>query len=219
MNLMFWQRKAQDAAATPEERTRELLSAYLDGELTAPQQAEATALIERDPDARAELDDLAMLVSALGNLGAELRAPRSFAITAPAAGSAAGAPWATFRRVEVFFRASAATAALVFVAVLFGAPVSDTPVATAPTAAMSEMTSMAAEAPPAAALMPADAARSADGAGPAPSLAPMPEQTPDAAGGAMGTTGAANEPPQSGPGEAAPVEGAATLALPGPTAA
>jgi hypothetical protein len=168
VNLMFWRRDDNRPVPAPTEGDdgmHELLSAYLDGELTSSELAEVEALLAQDADARDELDDLALLVSALGELGEEVRAPRSFAITATASGSEPMSGLPSFRRMEMFFRASAAAAGLLFAVVLFADPAGNTPVS-AP--AMSEMTQMTAEAPaPAAAPVtalsaPDDASRSAD---------------------------------------------------------
>ncbi|MDA0815332.1 MAG: zf-HC2 domain-containing protein [Chloroflexi bacterium] len=187
---MFWRRKLHDPAPTPEERTHELLSAYLDGELSASEQAEVEALIARDPMARAEFDGLSMMLNALEDLGVEVRAPRSFAIAAPA-GAMPTAPLALFQRVEVLFRASAAVAALLFVVVLVGNPAGETPVATQTSAtessaAMAETSSLTAEAPADEAAQAAGAARSADGAAPAPSSALAPDSPPDPTAGGIG---------------------------------
>jgi len=168
VNLMFWRRDDNRPVPAPTEGDdgmHELLSAYLDGELTSSELAEVEALLAQDADARDELDDLALLVSALGELGEEVRAPRSFAIAATASGSEPASPLPSFRRMEMFFRASAAAAGLLFAVVLFADPAGNTPVS-AP--AMSEMTQMTAEAPapaaaPATALSaPDDASRSTD---------------------------------------------------------
>lgn len=129
MNLMFWRRRDDDEAGTARDRVLEQLSAYLDGELTDAEEAAVEALIARDAAAAEVLGDLRLMRSAFGALG-EVRAPRSFAIPADAAPArAAGVPVALFRRTEMFMRASAAVAALLFVVALVNDPGGSTPIA------------------------------------------------------------------------------------------
>ena len=128
MNLMFWRRRNDDETSTAEDLVLEQLSAYLDGELTETETAEVESLIARDAAAAEVLGDLRLMRSAFGALG-EVRAPRSFAIPATAAPRPALATVSLFRRTEMFMRASAAVAALLFVVALVNDPAGGTLVA------------------------------------------------------------------------------------------
>ncbi len=101
---------------TPLERLEERLSAYLDGELTPDERSAVEAELAASAETREVLDDLRLVRSALAALD-DVRAPRSFALTAPPARVAGGG---LMRRLEMFIRASAAGAALLFfVAVVY----------------------------------------------------------------------------------------------------
>ncbi|MGE3960984.1 MAG: anti-sigma factor [Dehalococcoidia bacterium] len=135
---MFWRRRDDEAPSGEDDRLLEQLSAYLDGELTDAEMAEVEALIASDDTAADLLGDLSVVSSAYGAIG-EVRAPRSFAIPADAAGLApavrpatgsGGSALALFRRSELFMRASAAVAALFFVVALVNNPSGSTPTAT-----------------------------------------------------------------------------------------
>jgi hypothetical protein len=115
---MWWRGRTQESALTALERRGEGISAYLDDELSDIERAEIEALFAEDADARDSLDDLRLLTTALASLG-EVRAPRSFAIPAPATGAVAPG---MFRRMELGIRASAAAAALFFVVALVNQP-------------------------------------------------------------------------------------------------
>ncbi|MEX1022995.1 MAG: zf-HC2 domain-containing protein [Dehalococcoidia bacterium] len=125
-----------ETPSTPQERLEELLSAYLDGEVTAAEATEVEAALEADPAARDTLEALRTMTSAFASLG-EVRAPRSFAIPAAPTVAATG-PLATFRSIEVFMRASAAVAALFFVVAVATPNGADTPVANFATQAESD---------------------------------------------------------------------------------
>ena len=135
---MRWFRRSQDAQEaplTPEERRDEVLSAYLDDELSDAELTEVESLLASDADARETLEDFRLLTSALGNLG-EIRAPRSFAIAAPQV--RASRLSGLFTRMEMGMRVSAAAAALLFVVVLTNQPGSETPVGTFTTSSAPE---------------------------------------------------------------------------------
>lgn len=116
---MWWRRRTQESPLTARERRDESISAYLDDELSEVERAEIEALFAEDSDSRETLADLRLLTSALGSLG-EVRAPRSFAIPAPAATGVMRS--GMFRRMELGIRASAAAAALFFVVALVNQP-------------------------------------------------------------------------------------------------
>jgi anti-sigma factor RsiW len=116
---MWWRRRTHEGPLTAQERRDESISAYLDDELSEAERAEIEALFAENSDARDALDDLRLLTSALNSMG-EVRAPRSFAIPAPAAGGVMRS--GVFRRMELGIRASAAVAALFFVVALVNQP-------------------------------------------------------------------------------------------------
>ncbi len=142
---MWWRRRPSDTPPTPQEAAEERISAYLDGEVTDSERDEIEALLASDATAREHLDDLRMMRAAFASLG-EVRAPRSFAIPAPASGAAPVAAASTFggrsmllvRRMEWAMRASAAGAALLFVVAVTTNPGGETPIASVPV--MSERT-------------------------------------------------------------------------------
>ncbi|GMU40715.1 MAG: hypothetical protein AMXMBFR23_15810 [Chloroflexota bacterium] len=182
-----------EAPLTPLERLEERLSAYLDGELTDVERSAVEAELAASAEARETLDDLRLVRSALATLDEGVRAPRSFALTAA---PAPARPLALMRRLELFVRAGAAGAALLFVVAVVhepsslstGGAVADTSVA---------MTAMEA-APAGAELRAGDAAAK----GAAPEIAPS-EGTPEAVQPAFAPAPASDAsllPPTSGGG-------------------
>ncbi|MDA0270985.1 MAG: zf-HC2 domain-containing protein [Chloroflexi bacterium] len=123
-----WQRRDLEAPSTPLERLEERLSAYLDGELTDAERSAVEVELAADAETRETLDDLRLVRSALALLDEGVRAPRSFAITAPAVRSGGGSP-VLMRRLELFMRGSAAAAALFFVVAVMNQPTLMAPVA------------------------------------------------------------------------------------------
>ncbi|PKN81325.1 MAG: hypothetical protein CVU47_07185 [Chloroflexi bacterium HGW-Chloroflexi-9] len=108
---------------TPLERLEERLSAYLDGELTSAERSAVEAELEASAEARETLGDLRLVRSALVTFD-DVRAPRSFALAAPPARMPAGGSLALMRRLELFVRAGAAGAALLFVVAVVHEPTS-----------------------------------------------------------------------------------------------
>ena len=98
----------RDAAAQRDE----LLSAYLDGALTPAEARQAEALLAGDAGARATLEELRMVRTALRELG-PVTAPRSFALPAVPSPAPRGLP-----RLELATRAGAVLAAASLVVVL-----------------------------------------------------------------------------------------------------
>lgn len=103
-----------DPAPTADERRDELLSAYLDDDLTAPEREELDARLETDVEFRDALDGMRTVRDTLATLEV-VRAPRSFAITAPPEPARRG-----FRPLDLVTRVGAMAAAVAFVAVLAG---------------------------------------------------------------------------------------------------
>lgn len=101
-----WQRDEDEMPSTPASARDERLSAYLDGALTRPQQADLNAEAERDAEVRIALEGMRAVRSSLGTLGFE-RAPRSFTLQP---GSVRPAP--ALPRLELFARVGAVAAAL-----------------------------------------------------------------------------------------------------------
>ena len=108
---------------TPLERLEERLSAYLDGELTSAERSAVEAELEASAEARETLGDLRLVRSALATFD-DVRAPRSFALSAPPARVPAGGSLVLMRRLELFVRAGAAGAALLFVVAVVHEPAS-----------------------------------------------------------------------------------------------
>jgi len=157
-------RRAEEAPSTPVELLQERASAYLDGELTAPERAAFEAELATSEAAREQLDDLRMVRTALAGIGT-VRAPRSFALLAPPAPVRTGP-----RRLEWATRAGTGVAALLFVVALTNGPSSgDTPVTIATGAR--EAASLAA---PAAGTAPSATGIVADAATPAGTPTPTP---------------------------------------------
>ena len=119
----WWRRRDPVAPVSPADTFDELLSAYADGEVTDAERRQVEAAITTDATARERLDDLRAVRDVFAALG-PVRAPRSFAIVAPAAPARAsmrGFEWAT--------RVGAAVSALLFAIVLVqGGGSSETPV-------------------------------------------------------------------------------------------
>lgn len=108
------QRVVAEAPLSPAERRDERLSAFIDGQVTADEAATLEPELASDAGLRAELEAMRQVRDALSSLGLE-EAPRSFAITAPAASRRGGLP-----RLELAARLGATAAAVAFVAVLAG---------------------------------------------------------------------------------------------------
>jgi len=211
---MWWRRQASDPVPTPQEALDERLSAYLDDEVTDAERAEVEALLASDAGARAYLDDLQHLTSALASLE-PVRAPRSFAIPAPTSSGApaalrgvpGGVPGAgrltavLVRRMEWAMRASAAAAALLFVVALTYNP-GDSGNSAGLVSTAGDGAALYAQQESAATAM-APGASDAPDAGAADARAPAhPDRTgegvEDAAGGGAGVTGS-EEPPSDAP--------------------
>src|SRR3990172_935326 len=92
-------------------RDLELLSAYLDGELTPREADRLQARLDGEADLRWALEELRRTVSVVRSLP-EVRPPRSFTLTAEAAGSRA--PHAAYPALQL----ATALATLAFVAVV-----------------------------------------------------------------------------------------------------
>lgn len=187
---MWWRRRPSDPAPTPQEALEERLSAYLDGEVTEAERSETETLLASDASARAYLDDLQLMTRALASLE-PVRAPRSFAIPAPAA---AGAPAALrafpgangvtvlARRMEWAMRASAAAAALLFVVALTYNPGGLTNTAADSASTLRQAETSAVTAPAAgAAESGGGAGGGADGGAPADNPVPAPATPADGA--------------------------------------
>ncbi|TAJ16281.1 MAG: hypothetical protein EPO65_13560 [Dehalococcoidia bacterium] len=95
----------------------ERLSAYLDGWVTDRERSEVEREMAGDAAAREALHDLRLVRTALSNLET-VRAPRSFALTAPPARR----PFALFRRLEWATRGAAGLTALAFAFALVNGP-------------------------------------------------------------------------------------------------
>lgn len=102
-----------DPAPTPDERRDELLSAYLDDDLTAAERAELDARLKTDAALRDAFEGMQTVRDTLATLEV-VRAPRSFAITAPAPAAR------RFRPFDLVARGGAMVAAVAFVVVLAG---------------------------------------------------------------------------------------------------
>jgi hypothetical protein len=76
----------------PAERDQELLSAYLDGELTEREQQKLQARLVRDEHLRAALDDLREVVKLVHSLP-QVKAPRSFTLDPAVYGHQPPQPW------------------------------------------------------------------------------------------------------------------------------
>jgi len=96
------------------ERKQELLSAYIDGQLSPRVQARLIDELERDDELRADLDELRQTVQMVGGL-ARLPVPRSFALDAATVGR-------TRPRVHLYpvLRATTAVATLLCIFLLAG---------------------------------------------------------------------------------------------------
>ena len=105
---------SDDAVPTPHERRDELLSAYLDDDLDASERAELDARLASDPDLGEALEGMRTVRDTLASLEV-VRAPRSFAITTPAAPARRG-----FRPIDLAARAGTMVAVVAFVVVLAG---------------------------------------------------------------------------------------------------
>jgi len=103
-----------DPPMTPEEQQDYLLSAYLDDDLAPAERDDLEARLATHGDLRAALDGMRVVRDTLATLEV-VRAPRSFAITAPPAPATR-----RFGRIDLVTRIGAMTAAVAFVAVLAG---------------------------------------------------------------------------------------------------
>lgn len=108
-------RQVVDPIPTAEERRDELLSAFLDDELSAADRAELEARLASDADMREALDGMRVIKDTLATLEV-VRAPRSFAIAAPPTPSRQPG----LRRFDLVARVGAMAASVAFVAVLAG---------------------------------------------------------------------------------------------------
>jgi len=104
-----------DAIPTEAERRDELLSAYLDADLTSAERDQLDARLATDTDLRDALEGMRLVRDTLATLE-PARAPRSFAITAPPVPQ----PRRAFGRLDLVTRIGAMTAAVAFVVVLAG---------------------------------------------------------------------------------------------------
>jgi len=121
--MLWWRRHAPEAPSTPLERLQERASAYLDGELTFAESAAFEADLAAGDAAWEQLDGMRQVRLALASVGT-VRAPRSFALTAPPAPVRSG-----LGRLEWATRAGTGVAALLFVAALAnGRSAGDTPI-------------------------------------------------------------------------------------------
>lgn len=102
-----------------EERRDELLSAYLDGELSAEEQARVEAQLAADPALQADLDGLRQTVALVRDLP-QVPAPRNFVLPQTTAARPRSAPLARPRRAWAapLLTAATAVASLLFVALL-----------------------------------------------------------------------------------------------------
>ncbi len=108
---IFGRGAAGEPPATPDEARAEQLSAYLDDELSPSERAEVEAALAGDAELRDRLEDLRAVRVALRSLAA-VRAPRSFALTAPPV-QRRGMP-----RLELATRVATAAVAAAFVVAL-----------------------------------------------------------------------------------------------------
>lgn len=186
-----------EAPLTPLERLEERLSAFLDGELTDAERSAVEAELAASAEARETLDDLRLVRSALATLDEGVRAPRSFALTAP---PAPARPVALMRRFELFVRASAAGAALLFVVAVVqqpsslstGGAVADTSVAMTAMEAAADGTQLRAGDPTAKGVAPALAPSEGTTESVQPAFAPAPAPgalVPPTSGGGAGEGG------------------------------
>jgi hypothetical protein len=115
--MLSWFKRNRDPDAPPSEAELrdELLSAYLDNEVTADERRRAESLLATDPLARDALEGLRLVRSALADLGT-VRAPRSFVIEATPPVPVA----LPLRRFELVARFGAVAAAAAFVFVVVG---------------------------------------------------------------------------------------------------
>lgn len=205
---MWWRRRRNETPLTARERRDESISAYLDGELSEAERTEIEALFAEDSGSREVLEDLRLLTSALHSLS-EVRAPRSFAVPAPAAGGVRRS--GMFRRMELGIRAAAAAAALLFVVALVNQPGAMTVGTFAQDAAVTAEDSAATS---------LEALRTSEAAEAGASLLASPEPASVASGDEPRDTPApSNAAPGAGDGEApapAPAEGAPKAAGSGP---
>jgi hypothetical protein len=114
---LFRRDRADERPATPFEARDEQLSAYLDDALTPAERAEVDAALAGDADLRVQLDGLRTVRTALRSLD-EVRAPRSFALTAPPAPGPAAARRFGMPRLELATRVATIAAAALFVVAL-----------------------------------------------------------------------------------------------------
>jgi hypothetical protein len=104
-----------DPEPTPEERLDELMSAYLDDDLTLSERAELEARLAADDGARASFEGMRAVRDTLATLEV-VRAPRSFAITAPPVRQQQRG----LSRFDLVTRVGAMAASVAFVAVVAG---------------------------------------------------------------------------------------------------
>jgi hypothetical protein len=110
--MRWWPRAAREPAATPAEARDERLSAYLDGDVSPDEAAALEDSLASDPSMQEALSGMRRVTDTLAQLD-EVRAPRSFAIEAPAAPEArpAGSPRRA-SRLEFATRIGSALAAV-----------------------------------------------------------------------------------------------------------
>ena len=108
-------RQLADPVLSAEERRDALLSSYLDGDLTVSEREDVTARLAADGDLRAALDGMRLVRDTLGRFET-VRAPRTFAITAPPVRERRSG----YRRLDLVARFGAMAASVAFVAVLAG---------------------------------------------------------------------------------------------------
>jgi len=94
-------------------RDWELLSAYMDGQLSSGKRAQLEARMQANPELRAALDDLAQTRAMLRSLP-RLKAPRSFRLTTEMVGQKQP------RRMYPYFQFASAISSLLLVLVLIG---------------------------------------------------------------------------------------------------
>jgi anti-sigma factor RsiW len=99
----------------PSEPDLELLSAYVDGELTARERAEVEQRLTHDPELRATLDDLRQTVTLVRSLP-DLKAPRNFTLNPATYGRKKS--WWHFRLEWVGMLGTAASIMLIVLGVL-----------------------------------------------------------------------------------------------------
>ncbi|MEE8421845.1 MAG: hypothetical protein V3S31_03610, partial [Dehalococcoidia bacterium] len=82
--MRWWRNTPRERPATPAEERDEQLSAYLDGDLTSSEAGAVDDALASDASMQQALSGMRRVTDALARLD-EVRAPRSFAIEAPAA--------------------------------------------------------------------------------------------------------------------------------------